>query len=140
MQRLPAAEICPCSLDDDGDPVPAYHQADVSQTGNVRSTKTEANVRRVAPWHAREVMEMMPVQFGEPYPLHGATTCSCPSAAAEMLRISVAPERSRWAAYASETTIERHAAGRHQAQHLRAEEGERLPVQAHSLDPRLCLQ
>jgi hypothetical protein len=39
------------------------------------------------------------------------------------------------AAYASGHTIEWHASGRNQGQSIRAEDGERLPVRTHSLDP-----
>jgi hypothetical protein len=63
-------------LEDVGAPVPSPHQSDVSQKGNVPSaTESQAAVRRVGLWQAREVMEMMPDQLCESYPFHGATAC-----------------------------------------------------------------
>src|SRR5207244_4082035 len=68
MWRLPDTEIRSGGVEDDGDPVPKCHQLDVSQMGNVPSvTKTQADVRRVAPWQDREVRYVMPDQLYEPH-------------------------------------------------------------------------
>jgi hypothetical protein len=74
LQRLSDTDHTRSGVEDDGDPVPARHQSDVSQRGNVPSTpKPQADVRRVALWHGREVMEVMPDQRCESSPVHGAT-------------------------------------------------------------------
>jgi hypothetical protein len=53
--------------------VPSRHQSDVSHVGDVPvATESQADVRWVAPSQARDIMEMMPDQLGEPYPIHGA--------------------------------------------------------------------
>jgi hypothetical protein len=72
MPRLPATKIWPGSLVDDGDPVPSPHQSDVSHTGNAPyATDSQAQVRLVAPWQARQVMYVMPDRLCELHQLNG---------------------------------------------------------------------
>jgi len=52
------------------------HQSDVSQMGNVPSAPgSQAAVRRVTPWQARQVMDVRPDQRCEPLSLKSPTTC-----------------------------------------------------------------
>ena len=76
MQRLSDTDTRHSGVEDDGDPVPACHQLDVSQTGNVRSTtQSQTKVRLVAQPQERYGKYVMPDRLGEPYPLDVAPAC-----------------------------------------------------------------
>jgi hypothetical protein len=97
MRRLSAANTRHAGVAEDGDPRRWRRESDVSQRGNAPSTMTETAARRVAPWHARQVMDARLDHRGATYPGHGSTACLVVDQAGLVwLKISAASTPLKW--------------------------------------------